>query len=81
MGSLARVLHPARVIPSTARRAVNEVPQEGDLENGRMRIHPFDIMTIGDETIAQMRAEEAGAAGHQNCLSIHHVTTPIRGVE
>ena len=51
MDALARCLHPAWVIPSPARREVCKDPPEDDLKHGRMRIHPFDIITIGGDDV------------------------------
>jgi hypothetical protein len=50
MAALA-TLHPAWVHPSDA-RPKNEKPSQSDLDpQGRMRIHPFDIITIGGDDI------------------------------
>jgi hypothetical protein len=51
MGAMATNLHPAWVHPS-ADRGSGEKPRAGDLDGqGRMRIHPFEIITIGGDDI------------------------------
>lgn len=51
MNALACWLHPAWVVPSPARRMVGEEPSEDELKDGRMRIHPFEILTIGGDDV------------------------------
>ncbi len=51
MTALACRLRPAWVISSKARREVGEEPSKDDLNHGRMRIHPFDIITIGGDDV------------------------------
>ncbi|HEY75751.1 MAG TPA: hypothetical protein G4O00_06170 [Thermoflexia bacterium] len=50
--ALAIHLHPAWVFPSPARASVDEMPSEEERDElGRMRIHPFEIITVGGDDV------------------------------
>ena len=55
------LLHPAWVHPSPVRRSVDEQPEPEQLDaHGRMRIHPFDIITVGgDDVMLIVPADQA----------------------
>ncbi|MFH1634279.1 MAG: hypothetical protein ABIG63_09770, partial [Chloroflexota bacterium] len=52
MRSLAKYLHPAKIRPSDSRiiGTAEEVPHHA-LDRGRVRIHPFEIITIGGDDL------------------------------
>jgi hypothetical protein len=59
MEALATNLHPAWVRPSAA-RGRGEKPGSGDLDkHGRMRIHPFEIITVGGDDIMLITPADA----------------------
>lgn len=52
MSALAEYLTPISVAPSPARYQVDELPEPAQLDaQGRMRIHPFEIITIGGDDL------------------------------
>ena len=49
--------------------------QVGDSAGSKV-VDPYDVMALGEEGIAKMRAKEAGGAGDQDTMSRQNTVSP-----
>ena len=55
---------------------VDQSGEVGDPAGGKV-VDTYDVMALGEESIAKMRAKEAGGAGDQDTMSRQNTVSPV----